>query len=48
MCFLCQIVKKDSNTTQAKKIFHNEIRRNGTIIEGSHLNDPKKRLFLLQ
>ena len=33
MCFLYQIVNKDSNTPQAKKIFHKLIRRNGSIIQ---------------
>ena len=32
MCFLWQIVNKDNNAPQAKKIFHKEIRRNGSII----------------
>ena len=32
MCFLCQIVNNDNNTSQANKIFHKEIRRNGSII----------------
>ena len=32
MYFLCQIVNKYNNTPQAKKIFHKEIRRNGSII----------------
>ena len=32
MCFLYQIVNKDNNTLQAKKIFNKEIRRNGSII----------------
>ena len=32
MKFLCQIVNKDNNTPQAKKIFHKEIRRDGSII----------------
>ena len=42
MCFLCQIVNKDNNTPQAKKIFRKEIRRNGSIIfKRSHFNDPK-------
>ena len=33
MCFLCQIVNKDNNTSQAKKIWHKEIGRNGLIIQ---------------
>ena len=32
MCFLCQIVSKINNTPKAKKIFHKETRRNGSII----------------
>ena len=32
MCFLCQKVNEDDNTPQAKKIFCQEIRRNGSII----------------
>ena len=32
MCFLCQKVNKDDNTSQAKKIFRKEIRRNGSIV----------------
>ena len=32
MCFLCQIANKDNITPQAKKIFHKETRRNGSII----------------
>ena len=32
MCFLRQIVNKDNNTPQAKKICHKEMRRNGSII----------------
>ena len=41
MYFLCQIVNKDSNTPQAKKIFHKKIRRNGSIIQEAISTIPK-------
>ena len=41
MCFLWQIVNKDSNTPQAKKIFHKYIRRNGSIIQEAISTIPK-------
>ena len=41
MRFQCQIVNKDNNTTQAKKIFHIEIHRNGSTIHESISTKPK-------
>ena len=41
ICFLCQIWNTDSNTPQAKKIFHKEIRRNGSIIQEAISTIPK-------
>ena len=41
MCFLCQIVNRESNTSQAKKIFHEQIRRNGSIIQEAISTNPK-------
>ena len=47
MGFLCQIVNRDNNTSQAKKIFHKEIRRNGSIIYEAISAIPKT-IFVLQ
>ena len=41
MCLLCQIVNKDNNKPQAKKIFHKLIRRNGSIIQEAFSTIPK-------
>ena len=45
MCFLCQIVNKDSNTPHAKKIFHRKIRRNGSIIQEAISMIPKNEFL---
>ena len=39
--FLCQIVNKDSNTPQAKNIFHKEICCNGSITQEAISTIPK-------
>ena len=41
MCLLCQILNKDSNKPQAKKIFHKKILRNGSIIQEAITTIPK-------
>ena len=41
MCLVCQIVNKDSNKPHAKKIFHELIRRKGSIIQEAISTIPK-------
>ena len=45
MWFLCQIVNKDNNTPQAKKILHKEMRRSGSIIKEAISTIPKTTLL---